>query len=167
MTGDSARTPAPARHIAVPSSASVSARMSRQGRRDTEPELALRRELHRLGLRYRVDHPLPGMLRRRAAVHLAVFVDGCFWHACPEHATQPASNATWWSEKLKANVARDRDTDARLIEQGWCVLRFWEHADMRAAADTVEDTWRRRRGDAGLSQSGSRSTPRAPAAPTP
>jgi DNA mismatch endonuclease (patch repair protein) len=146
--------------------------MSRQGRRDTEPELALRRELHRLGLRYRVDHPLPGMPRRRAdvvftAVHLAVFVDGCFWHACPEHATQPASNATWWSEKLKANVARDRDTDARLIEQGWCVLRFWEHADMRAAADTVEDTWRRRRGEADLSPSGSRSTPRAPAAPMP
>ena len=157
--------PTPPRHVATPSSPGVSARMSRQGRRDTAPELALRRELHRLGLRYRVDQVLPGMPRRRAdivftAARLAVFVDGCFWHACPDHATQPASNAAWWREKLAANVARDRDTDVRLTAQGWQVLRFWEHADMHAAAALVEETWRRRRAD--LSSSGSRSRRRAP-----
>ncbi|GIG36289.1 hypothetical protein Cpa01nite_16700 [Cellulomonas pakistanensis] len=160
--------PTPPRHVAAPSSPAVSARMARQGRRDTAPELALRRELHRLGLRYRVDRALPGMPRRRAdvvftAARLAVFVDGCFWHACPDHATQPASNAAWWREKLATNVARDRDTDARLTAQGWEVLRFWEHADMRAAAGLVEDAWRRRR--AGLSSSGSPSTRPAPGEP--
>ncbi len=133
----------------MPSSPSVSARMARQGRRDTAPELMLRRALHRRGLRYRVDAPLPGMPRRRADLlftraRLAVFVDGCFWHACPVHATHPASNPHWWRAKLEANVARDRDTDARLLAAGWSVLRFWEHADMEAAADLVAETWRER-----------------------
>lgn len=143
--------PEPAPHAAVPSSPDVSARMARQARRDTAPELALRRELHRLGLRYRVDHPLPGRPRRRAdvvftAARLAVFVDGCFWHACPQHATQPSANAPWWSDKLKKNVARDRDTDAHLLTLGWMVLRFWEHDDMAAAARLVEESWKDRRG---------------------
>lgn len=142
--------PAPQPHTAVPSSVSVSSRMSRQARRDTAPELALRRELHRLGLRYRVDHPLPGLPRRRAdvvfsAAQLAVFIDGCFWHACPQHATQPASNAEWWQTKLARNVARDRDTDRHLEELGWSVLRFWEHDDMTAAAQVVHEAWRRHR----------------------
>ncbi|AEI13440.1 DNA mismatch endonuclease Vsr [Cellulomonas gilvus ATCC 13127] len=124
----------------------MSARMSRQHRRDTSPELALRRALHRRGLRYRVDATLPGIPRRRADVlfpraRLVVFVDGCFWHACPLHATQPAANGEWWRAKLEANVARDRDTDARLTASGWRVLRFWEHADMEAAAGAVETAW--------------------------
>ena len=136
----------PAPHVPVPSSSAVSARMSRQHRRDTSPELALRRALHRHGLRYRVDAPLPGIPRRRADVlfsraRLVVFVDGCFWHACPQHATQPASNAEGWRAKLEANVARDRDTDARLTGSGWTVLRFWEHADMEVAATTVMAAW--------------------------
>ncbi|MFS0703401.1 very short patch repair endonuclease [Cellulomonas sp. 179-A 9B4 NHS] len=134
----------------MPSSASVSARMARQARRDTDPELALRRALHRRGLRYLVDAPLPSIPRRRADVLLprarvAVFVDGCFWHACPLHATQPASNSEWWRAKLERNVARDRDTDARLGAAGWLVLRFWEHDDMTAAADVVMEAWRTRR----------------------
>lgn len=131
-----------ARPLLVPSSAVVSLRMSRQRRRDTAPELALRQHLHAMGLRFRVDLALPGMPRRRAdvvltRVHIAVFVDGCFWHGCPEHATQPRSNVDWWRAKLDRNVERDRETDARLSELGWTVLRFWEHDDMAAAAATV------------------------------
>ena len=71
-----------------------------------------------------------------------MFVDGCFWHACPEHGTSPKANAEWWSEKLARNVARDADTDEYLASQGWRVLRFWEHEDMRAAADVVEQAVR-------------------------
>jgi DNA mismatch endonuclease (patch repair protein) len=117
--------------------------MRRAKRRDTAPELALRRELHRRGLRYRVDRPLPGMQRRRADIwfgpaRVAVFVDGCFWHGCPEHSTVPKANRQWWIEKIGANVARDRDTDDRLGQLGVLVLRFWEHEDPSAAADAVE-----------------------------
>ncbi|CAM2980442.1 very short patch repair endonuclease [Skermania piniformis] len=123
--------------------AATSARMSRQQRRDTAPELALRRELHRRGLRYFVDRaPLPG-LRRRADVvfprlRVAVYVDGCFWHRCPVHATDPKRNAAWWAEKLAANVARDRETDAALAEAGWQVVRLWEHEAAETAADRVQ-----------------------------
>ena len=74
-----------------------------------------------------------------------MFVDGCFWHACSEHGTAPTSNAGWWRTKLERNVERDRDTDARLLELCWIPLRFWEHADMEAAADIVEEQWRSRR----------------------
>lgn len=121
--------------------------MSLQRRRDTGPEMLLRRELHRRGLRYRVDAKLPGMPRRRADVlfprrQVAVFVDGCFWHACPLHATSPQNNGMWWRKKLEANVARDRDTDSRLKDQGWTVLRFWEHEDMVQAADVVQKSVR-------------------------
>ncbi len=122
--------------------AATSARLSRQRRRDTEPELALRRMLHAAGLRYRVDRaPLPGMRRRADVVfsraRVAVYVDGCFWHRCPEHATHPRNNAQWWADKLAANVARDRDTDRRLTEAGWTVVRIWEHEDPAGAAEKV------------------------------
>ncbi len=132
------------------SSPELSERMRSFPRRDTTPELVLRRELWRRGLRYRVDRPLDGRRRRRAdltfvGAKVAVFVDGCFWHACPEHGTSPRANAAWWSEKLSRNVARDADTDAYLTSLGWTVLRFWEHEDMRAAADTVERAVRARR----------------------
>lgn len=127
----------------LPTTSQVSARMSMQARRDTRPELALRRELHRRGLRYRVDYPLLGLPRRRADVvftrrRLAVFVDGCFWHVCPIHGSWPSNNAGWWAQKLRANVRRDRETDARLDRLGWRVLRFWEHDQPRQAADIVE-----------------------------
>lgn len=125
----------------------VRSRMVAQRRRDTAPELALRRALHGAGLRFRVGHPLPGIPRRRAdvvftRVGLAVFVDGCFWHDCPEHGTRPKSRAAWWEEKLRRNVERDRDTDARLAEAGWIVARFWEHEDMVQAALEVLHTYR-------------------------
>lgn len=134
----------------APLSPAVAARMSRQRRRDTEPELALRRELHRRGLRFRVDHPLPGMPRRRADVVLtrakiAVFVDGCFWHGCPEHATHPVSNEVWWAAKLTRNMERDRETNTRLEAAGWLVIRIWEHESPASAADAVQSAWTERR----------------------
>jgi DNA mismatch endonuclease (patch repair protein) len=127
----------------TPLDASVARRMSRQPRRDTAPEVALRRELHRRGMRFRVDWPLPGLPRRRADIaftrqRLVVFVDGCFWHACPEHRTAPASNADWWAAKLQKNVSRDRDTDEHMALLGWTVLRFWEHEDPVGAAGFIE-----------------------------
>lgn len=106
--------------------------MSRARRRDTAPEVAIRREAHRRGLRYRVDTPVVGLPRRRPDIvftrqRVTVFVDGCFWHSCPVHATVPKSNRDWWLAKLERNVVRDRETDDRLRALGWTVLRFWEH----------------------------------------
>jgi len=125
--------------------------MQGQAARDTQPELALRRLLHSAGLRYRVDRaPLPG-LRRRADVvfgpaRVAVFMDGCFWHGCPQHGTRPRSNEQWWHDKLERNRRRDRDTDDRLLDAGWQVLRVWEHEDPAAAAQRVQAAVRARRG---------------------
>ncbi|MGW1001583.1 very short patch repair endonuclease [Streptomyces sp. NPDC002520] len=106
--------------------------MSRQASKDTNAELAVRRLLHAAGLRYRVEYPVPGMARRRIDVaftraKVAVLIDGCFWHGCPDHATQPKANAEWWRKKLDRNMARDLETTAHLTAQGWTVLRFWEH----------------------------------------
>lgn len=120
----------------------TSRRMARQRTRDTGPEMLLRRELHRRGLRYRVDAPVPGMPRRRADIlftraKVAVFVDGCFWHGCPEHKTAPANNGEWWTAKLARNVERDRETDAHLTSLGWTVVRIWEHEDMKQAAADI------------------------------
>lgn len=117
--------------------------MSRQRRRDTAPEMALRRELHRRGLRYRVDRPVIAGTRSRAdldfaTARVAVFVDGCFWHGCPYHGTFPKNNAGWWREKLAANQLRDRTSDRLLTEAGWQVVRIWEHEPANAAADAVE-----------------------------
>jgi DNA mismatch endonuclease (patch repair protein) len=140
-SGNSSRVPAFPSDVEVPKD--VSSRMSKQGSRDTRPEWTLRRKLHQRGLRYRVDAPLPGMTRRRADVlftksKVAVFVDGCFWHCCPEHGVAPKSNAEWWNTKLGRNVARDLETNEHLRNLGWVVLRFWEHEDMALAADQVE-----------------------------
>ncbi|MGI5246642.1 very short patch repair endonuclease [Dactylosporangium sp. CA-139066] len=114
--------------------------MSRMPRARTNPEMRLRRELHRRGLRYRVNHPvLPG--RPDIAftkVRLAVFVDGCFWHMCPQHSTMPKNNAEWWAQKLQRNVTRDREKDVQLVGLGWKVLHVWEHEDPEAVADTIE-----------------------------
>ena len=124
-------------------SETTSRRMSLQRTRDTAPELQLRRKLHRKGMRYRVDAPLPGLPRRRADIlytqaKVAVFVDGCFWHSCPEHGTTPATNQPWWIAKLERNAARDRDTSARLLSLGWTPLRVWEHEDMDAVSSRIE-----------------------------
>jgi DNA mismatch endonuclease (patch repair protein) len=112
-------------------------------RTDTKPELALRRALHRRGLRYRKDYriDLPGHRVRADIVftraRLAVFVDGCFWHRCPVHGTDPKSNAAYWAPKLRANVLRDLRTDAALAASGWSVVRVWEHEDPDDAAERV------------------------------
>jgi DNA mismatch endonuclease, patch repair protein len=116
--------------------------------RDTGPELALRRELHRRGLRYRVDAPVIPGLRRRADLvfpraRVAVFVDGCFWHGCPQHATTAKTNAAFWAAKIMANQARDADTTRRLREAGWTVVRIWGHDPPTAAADRVQAILRR------------------------
>jgi DNA mismatch endonuclease (patch repair protein) len=116
--------------------------------RDTAAEVALRSALHRRGLRFFVDRPPLRGLRRRADVvfpraRVAVYVDGCFWHSCPIHATAAKANADWWREKLKANQDRDRDTDRRLRDGGWTVVRIWEHEDSEDAAQRVADAVRR------------------------
>lgn len=126
----------------LPASTKTSARMARTGRRDTKPELELRRALHARGFRYRVDRSVLAGVRRRPDIvfgpaRLVVFVDGCFWHGCSEHATWPTNNADFWREKIEANRLRDRDTDRRLAEAGWAVVRVWEHEDAEAAADRV------------------------------
>ncbi len=121
----------------------VRRQMARMPRRDTKPELALRRELHRRGLRFRVKNNLPGrpdVVLTRARI--AVFCDGCFWHVCPQHATWPKNNADWWREKLEANVARDRRQERELAALGWHVIRVWEHENEITAADAVELAWR-------------------------
>ncbi len=130
----------------TPADDATKRRFQRQARRDTAPELLLRRELWRRGLRYRVDQKVVGRRRRvdiaftRAKV--AVFVDGCFWHSCPIHSTRPKNNADWWAAKLEANVARDRATDDELIAAGWTVVRVWEHESVITAADRVQATIR-------------------------
>lgn len=126
--------------------------MERQRRSDTGPELALRRELHRRGLRYRLQQRLLPKTRRTADIvfpgpRVVVEVRGCFWHGCPEHATSPKANREWWAEKVAANRRRDHDTAARLRDAGWKLLVVWEHDDVGAAADRVERTVRARRGE--------------------
>jgi DNA mismatch endonuclease (patch repair protein) len=127
-----------------PSSAAASAVMRGNRRSGTRPELALRALLHARGHRYRVDHrvDVAGTRVRPDLVftrwRLAVFVDGCFWHRCPEHGTRPGHNPGYWAPKLDGNVARDRRVDAALTGAGWRVLRLWEHEPPEQAAERVE-----------------------------
>lgn len=125
------------------SSKALSARMATAKRRDTAPEMLLRRELHRRGRRFRVVLKVPGNNRRTIDIafpkqKLAVFVDGCFWHGCPEHGTKPSANAQWWLVKLAANAQRDHDTNRLLGDAEWTVIRVWEHVSPSDAADAVE-----------------------------
>ncbi|MFF9900341.1 very short patch repair endonuclease [Streptomyces longispororuber] len=120
----------------------VSARMSRQRSRDTTPEVAVRKLLHAAGLRYRLHTPVPGMPRRTIDIaftkaKIAVFLDGCFWHGCPTHATQPKANAERWRTKLERNKQRDRETTRQLEAAGWVVLRYWEHENPVVVAEAV------------------------------
>jgi DNA mismatch endonuclease (patch repair protein) len=116
------------------------------GRTGNRVEVVFRSELHRRGLRFRKDllircsngvkvHVDVAFTRQR----FAIFVDGCFWHCCPEHCHMPKTNVAYWSPKLAANVARDRKVDAALEADGWCVRRIWEHEDARQAADRIAD----------------------------
>lgn len=119
--------------------------------RDTRPELALRSAVHALGLRYRVSaRPLPDLRRTADLVFprakVAVFLDGCFWHGCPQHHTVAVTNAGYWAQKVLTNRARDRDTDARLAAAGWISVRIWEHEDPRQAAERIREVVLARRG---------------------
>ncbi|MGW2161633.1 very short patch repair endonuclease [Nonomuraea sp. NPDC001699] len=124
------------------SSPEVRASMRGNRGKDTEPELALRKKLYQSGLRYRVNAQPLSEIRRKADVvfpadRVAVFVDGCFWHGCPEHYRPATRNADFWREKIQGNKARDTETTERLAAAGWTVIRIWEHEDPAAAADMV------------------------------
>lgn len=126
-----------------PSSEHIRRRMQNQRRRDTKPEMALRRELHRRGLRFFVDRRvLPDVRRRHDIVfprlRLVVEVRGCWWHACPVHTTGAKANSDWWRSKFEQNVARDRDTEQRLAADGWYLVVVWEHEEADHAADRVQ-----------------------------
>ncbi|MCA1185210.1 very short patch repair endonuclease [Saccharopolyspora sp. 6T] len=126
----------------APANEGRSRNMRANRRRDTKPELALRSSLHRLGYRYRKDYrlSLDDGIRVKpdivfTARRVAIFVDGCFWHACPEHGRQPTSNEWYWAPKLARNVERDRTVTAALERAGWAVLRIWEHEQLATALE--------------------------------
>lgn len=111
---------------------SVSRRFSRTRGRDTQPELAIRRRVHALGLRYRVNAmPMPGVRRTADLLfpkeRIAVLIDGCFFHGCPDHYIAPRTRAEFWEQKIQGNRRRDEETTSLFESAGWQVLRFWEH----------------------------------------
>jgi DNA mismatch endonuclease (patch repair protein) len=128
----------------VPSSASVSATMRANRKRDTRPELGLRSQLHRLGYRFRVNFGVrvqnklvrPDIVFTKARI--AVFVDGCYWHSCSKHGTTPRLNTDYWGPKLERNVSRDREVNGLLTSSGWRVIRIWEHLAVDDAIAQVE-----------------------------
>jgi len=133
-----------------PTSPQVSAAMRANRKRDSRPEVALRSLLHRRGLRFRKN--LRVRLSELAVVadivfpraQLAVFIDGCFWHSCPLHGTQPRQNQPYWRSKLAGNLERDARVNSALTAAGWTVLRIWEHSTTEAAAELVEAAVRER-----------------------
>lgn len=136
----------------APSSSAASAVGRGNRRTGTKPEVAVRNALHSRGLRYRVDHPIVvGQLTVRPDIvfarrHLAIFIDGCFWHACPFHGTQPRQNSDYWSEKLARNVMRDRVVNETLARAGWVVARFWEHEPVEGVVEAIACSIRRTTG---------------------
>jgi len=122
--------------------ASVSAVMRANKPRDTKPELRLRRALHQRGHRFRVAFRIPGTRRSIDIAYtrkrIAVFVDGCFWHGCPEHARPSRRNAAFWVSKIASNRSRDAETDELLRSEGWRVIRIWEHEELEAAIARIE-----------------------------
>ena len=126
----------------ISSSSAALNRMKAAKPRDTAPEKALRSELHKRGLRYRIDiRPVKGLNRRADIVFqstkVAIFVDGCFWHGCPIHGTQAKANAEFWKNKIKQNQIRDEDTNERLKKAGWKVVRVWEHENPEKASKKI------------------------------
>jgi DNA mismatch endonuclease, patch repair protein len=126
-----------------PTSEAVTTVMRANRRAETKPEQALRSDLHRRGARFRKDRLVrAGDVRVKVDIvfprqRLAVFVDGCFWHSCPEHGHVPRSNSAYWTTKLSGNAARDRRATSALEKEGWRVLRFWEHTPSDIAAEAV------------------------------
>ena len=130
----------------IPSSPAASRRMAATRGTNNRADRLIRSALHRRGLRFRIQRRLiPDSTRTVDIVfpraHLAVFVDGCFWHDCPAHGSQPKSNVEWWREKLRQNVERDQDTNQRLRDLGWRIIRIWEHEDPAEAADLIADAY--------------------------
>jgi DNA mismatch endonuclease, patch repair protein len=131
------------RFIGFPASAAGTAVMRGNRRRDTRPELELRRVLHAHGLRFRVDRRLdvagarvrPDLVFPRQRV--AVFVDGCFWHSCPCHGRKPQTNDAYWTRKLATNLVRDGQNTKALKAAGWQVIRVWEHQPAPSAAEAI------------------------------
>ena len=126
----------------VTSSVDASRRMAKVRQKGTGAEVALRREMYRIGLRYRVGYKVLKKPRRVADMafpgrRIAVFVDGCFWHGCPEHDTWPKRNAEFWQQKIEANRQRDADTNSRLQAVGWTALRFWSYESPAQATATI------------------------------
>ena len=126
----------------VPSSSVITKRMQKQRRRDTAAEIRVRQLLFAAGMRYRVNYPVPGLSRRTIDIaftrtRLAIFIDGCFWHSCPDHATRPRANSDWWAIKLRANRERDAATTRHLVDVGWRVLRFWEHEEPAGVVERI------------------------------
>jgi DNA mismatch endonuclease (patch repair protein) len=132
------------------SSPLASSRMRKVRQRGTKRELEIRSALHKIGMRFRVQITPLEDLRRQADIafrreKIAIFIDGCFWHGCPIHRTLPKSNTEWWTEKLQANIRRDEDTNLRLREAGWLVLRFWEHEETTQIVQIVQRCLKERR----------------------
>jgi DNA mismatch endonuclease (patch repair protein) len=133
----------------MPTTPAVTAAMKGNRKRDTRPEVAFRSALQARGLRFRKDHSIKpdegGAIRADVVftrARIAIFVDGCFWHRCPEHGNEPRANLRYWRPKLERNVERDLQTNARLEAAGWTVLRVWEHEDPASAADRIVDLMR-------------------------
>lgn len=124
----------------TPKNALVSQQMSRMPTSSTKPEVALRKALHARGLRFRLHRrDLPGTPDIVfPAPRLAVFVDGCFWHGCPDHGVTPKNNREWWLTKLAKNAERDARKDAELLELGWTPLHLWEHSTVQEMVNAVE-----------------------------
>jgi DNA mismatch endonuclease, patch repair protein len=140
-----------------PSSRAIRSQMQGNRSQDTRPEVAVRSALHRIGLRFRKNRRPAPHLRFRADVvfptdRVVLFVDGCFWHACPDHGTTPRTNSDYWSAKLERNLARDARNQAILEQEGWLVLRAWEHEDPSDVAARVADAISLRRRDAASAQ---------------
>jgi DNA mismatch endonuclease (patch repair protein) len=129
------------------SSEAVRAVMRANKGRDTRPERALRSAVHGLGLRYRVGiRPLPATRRTADLVFtrakVAVFLDGCYWHGCPQHHRPSTKNSEFWTAKIDGNRARDAETDQLLAAAGWRVIRVWEHENPTDAAHRIAEVVR-------------------------
>lgn len=137
---------------ASPGPSDRSANMRANRRRDTGPELRVRRLLHASGVRYRVDYPIRAGAGRPVRPdiaftrhRLAVFIDGCFWHGCAVHYTSPRANSTFWAEKVAGNRARDIETEQALVAAGWTVIRAWEHEPTTEVVHRIETVLSSRR----------------------
>lgn len=127
-----------------PPTPAVQRRMSAQRRADTAPEVRVRRALFKAGFRYRCAVPVPGRPRRTIDIaftkaRVAVFVDGCFWHGCPQHFIPPKANSAWWGAKIATNRARDAETNDLLLASGWHVVRIWEHTPTEDAVQVIRE----------------------------